>query len=116
MGGLKSIKMLSNQVDKIEDMGGNLKGGRSVLEQSIDSLKQNIDKAVNTIKTCEKISKSEIDKIYKSLVDQINKELVGVKRKIEQERIAEEQEKLRKLQQEIEEEKNRKQDEELLQK
>jgi len=114
--GLRSIRMLSNQVDKIEDMGGNLKGGRSVLEQSIDSLKQNIDKAVNTIKTCEKISKSEIDKIYKSLVDQINKELVGVKRKIEQERIAEEQEKLRKLQQEIEEEKKRKQEEELLRK
>jgi len=114
--GLRSIRMLSNQVDKIEDMGGNLKGGRSVLEQSIDSLKQNIDKAVNTIKTCERISKSEIDKIYKSLVDQINKELVGVKRKIEQERIAEEQEKLRKLQQEIEEEKKRKQEEELLRK
>merc|ERR1719446_1194614 len=114
--GLRSIRMLSNQVDKIEEMGGNLKGGKSVLEQSIDSLKQNIDKAVNTIKTCEKISKLEIDKIYKSLVDQINKELVGVKRKIEQERIAEEQEKLRKLQQEMEEEKKRKQEEELLRK
>merc|ERR1711970_633158 len=114
--GLRSIRMLSNQVDKIEEMGGNLKGGKSVLEQSIDSLKQNIDKAVNTIKTCEKIGKFEIDKIYKSLVDQINKELVGVKRKIEQERIAEEQEKLRKLQQEMEEEKKRKQEEELLRK
>jgi len=112
--GLKSIKLLSSQVDKIEEMGGSLKGGRSVLEQSINTLKQNIDKAVNTIRACENIKKSEIDRFYKSLVDQINKEFIAVKRKIEQERIAEEQEKLRKLQQEMEEEKKRKQEEEQL--
>ena len=114
--GLMSINKLDSQVDKIEEMGRNLKGGKSGVEESIDTLKQNIDKAVRTIKTCEKIRKSEIDKLYKSLVDQINKELVGVKRKIEQERIAEEQEKLRILQQQIEEEKKRKHEEEMLRK
>merc|ERR1719481_1248177 len=114
--GLNSITKLRGQVRQIGDMGGTLKSGKAEFEKMLDGLNDEIDKSVLTIKTCEKIKKSEIDKLYKSLVDQINKELVGVKRKIEQERIAEEQEKLRKLQQEMEEEKKRKLEEEMMRK
>merc|ERR1711902_1446 len=100
--GLKTIKMLSGQVDKIQELGRNLKGGKSSMEQSLDMLRQNMDKAVGTIKACEKIKKAEIDKMYNSLMEQINKEFTNVKKKIEEERIAEEQERLRKLQEEME--------------
>merc|ERR1711976_352095 len=78
-----------------------------------DMLRQNLDKAVGTIKACERIKKSEIDKIYNSLVEQINKEFANVKKKLEEERIAEEQERLRKLQEEMERERKRKEEEKL---
>merc|ERR1711971_1152816 len=111
--GLKTIKMLSGQVDKIQELGRNLKGGKSSMEQGLDMLRQNLDKAVGTIKACERIKKSEIDKMYNSLMEQINKEFTNVKKKIEEERIAEEQERLRKLQEEMERERKRKEEERL---
>merc|ERR1719192_516364 len=110
--GLKAIKLLSSRVDKIEELGINLKGGKSAMEQSLDVLKQNIDKTLGTIKTCEKIKKSEIDKMHNSIVSQIEREIVSVKRKVEEERIAEEKERLRKLQEEMEMERKRKEEEE----
>ena len=113
--GLKTIKTLSGQVEKIQQLGNNLKGGKSAMEQSLDVLRQNLDKAVGTIKACEKIKKTEIDKMYNSLVDQINREFANVKKKIEEERIAEEQERLRKLQEEMERERKRQEEERLRQ-
>ena len=99
--GLKAIKLLGSRVDKIDELGRNLKGGKSAMEQSLDVLKQNIDRAVGTIKACEKIKKSEIDKMHNELVTQIEREIVNVKRRVEEERIAEEKERLRKLQEEM---------------
>ena len=113
--GLQTIKMLSGQVDKIQELGRNLKGGKSSMEQNLDVLRQNMDKAVGTIKACEKIKKAEIDKMYNSLVEQIKKEFGNVKKKLEEERIAEEEERLRKLQEEMERERKRKEEERLLQ-
>jgi len=109
--GLLSVKNLQSQVSQIGLLSHNLKN-KTEVEQIVDDLNSKIDSAIQTIKSCERIKKHEIDKIYKTIVDQINKQLVGVKRKIEQERIAEEQEKLRKLQLEMEAEKKRKQAEE----
>merc|ERR1719195_2011826 len=85
------------------------------MEQNLDVLRQNMDKAVGTIKACEKIKKAEIDKMYNSLVEQIKKEFGNVKKKLEEERIAEEEERLRKLQEEMERERKRKEEERLLQ-
>ena len=99
--GLKAIKLLSSRVDKIDELGRNLKGGKSAMEQSLDVLKQNIDKTVGTIKACERIKKSEIDRMHNDLISQIEREIVSVKRKVEEERIAEEKERLRKLQEEM---------------
>ena len=110
--GLKAIKLLGSRVDKIDELGRNLKGGKSAMEQSLDVLKQNIDRAVGTIKACEKIKKSEIDKMHNELVTQIEREIVNVKRRVEEERIAEEKERLRKLQEEMERERKRKEEEE----
>merc|ERR1719150_3380174 len=110
--GLKAIKLLSSRVDKIDELGRNLKGGKSAMEQSLDVLKQNIDKTVGTIKACERIKKSEIDRMHNDLISQIEREIVSVKRKVEEERIAEEKERLRKLQEEMERERKRKVEEE----
>merc|ERR1711915_922267 len=63
---------------------------------------------MGTIKRNENITKREIEKYYKTLVDQINKELSNVKSKIEKQKAAEEQAKLRKLQEEMEAERRKK--------
>jgi len=109
--GLLSIQNLQSQVNQIGLLSHNLKN-KAEVDQAVDDLNVKINSAIQTIKSCERIKKTEIDKIYKTVVDQINKQLLGVKRKIEQEKIAEEQEKLRKLQLEMEAEKKRKQVEE----
>ena len=83
------------------------------MEQNLDVLRQSMDQAVARIKTREKIKKADIDKMYNGLVGQINKEFANVKKKIEEERIAEEQERLRKLQEEMERERKRKEEERL---
>jgi hypothetical protein len=44
------------------------------------------------------LQKQEIEALYQDLVDQINGEIALVKRRIEAEKVAEEQEKLRRLQ------------------
>ncbi len=44
------------------------------------------------------MQKQEIEALYQDLVDQINGEIALVKRRIEAEKVAEEQEKLRRLQ------------------
>ena len=111
--GLRTIKMLGGQVDKIQELGAKLKGGKAAMEQNLDVLRQNMDQAVASIKTREKIKKADIDKMYNGLVGQINKEFANVKKKIEEERIAEEQERLRKLQEEMERERKRKEEERL---
>ena len=110
--GLKSVRTLKGQVRQISDMGGTLKKGRADFEEALDDLNAKIDKAVATIKISERIKKIEIDRIHQGLVDAINKELVGVRKRIEQERIAEEQEKLRKLQEEMESARKKKHEEE----
>jgi len=111
--GLKAIKNLDSHVVQIKQLGEKVKTDKNKMDESLKSLQSKLMDAAQTIKECERIKKPEIDKIYKSLVEQINKELVKVRKKIEEERIAEEQDKLKKLQLEIEAEKKRKHEEEL---
>ena len=110
--GLARIRTLRGQVQQIGNMGGSLKRGREEFERSLDGLNDKVDQAVATIKISERIKQREIDRLHAGLVEAINREVSGVKKRIEEERIAEEQEKLRKLQLEMEAEKRRKQEEE----
>ena len=52
--------------------------------------------------------KPQIEALYQALVDQINREIGVVQRRIEAEKVAEEQEKLRRLQEQVEQERRRK--------
>jgi len=61
-----------------------------------------------TIKNKENIKKEDIENMYKMLVDQINAELANVKSKLEKQKVAEEQAKLKKIQQEMEAERRKK--------
>jgi len=106
------ISNLSGQLKQIGSMAKGLKSDKDGVEKSVRKIQDNIDQVCKTIKGNETISKKEIEKYYKSLVEQINKELSNVKSKIEKQKAAEEQAKLRKLQQEMEEERRKKEAEE----
>merc|ERR1712128_344163 len=109
---LVKIRNLSGQVKQIGSMTKSLKSDKDGVEKSVKKIQDNIDQVCKTIKGNEAITKREIEKYYKSLVDQINKELPNVKSKIEKQKAADEQTKLRKLQQEMEEERRKKEAEE----
>ena len=79
---------------------------------NVDKIHGQLETAIARIRSSPKISKSEIDKMYTLLVDQINSELRGVKQKLEKQRIDEEKERMRKLQEEMELERKRKEEEE----
>merc|ERR1712126_608590 len=105
---LVKIRNLSGQVKQIGSMAKNLKSDKDSVEKSVRKIQDNIDQVCKTIKGNENITKREIEKYYKTLVDQINKELSNVKSKIEKQKAAEEQAKLRKLQEEMEAERRKK--------
>ena len=98
------------------------------MEKAAKKIHEKINEVVKKIKFNENIHSKDMEKYYQSLVDQINKELSNVKSKvlkvlnfhspmmcfyqIEKQKVAEEQEKLRRLQQEMEEQKRKKEAEE----
>merc|ERR1719400_1814638 len=101
---LVKIRYLNGQLQQIGSMAKSLKADKDGVEKSVKKIQDNIHQVCQTIKGNENIKKSEIEKMHKSLVDQINKELASVKGKLEKQKFAEEQAKLKKIQQEMEEE------------
>jgi len=109
---LVKIRFLHGQVQQIGSMAKSLKADKDGVEKSVKKLQENILQVCQTIKGNENIKKAEIEKLHKGLVDQINKELSSVKGKLEKQKVADEQAKLKKLQQEMEDERKRKEAEE----
>merc|ERR1740131_90929 len=109
---LVHIKSLSGQVEQIASMASGLKSDKDSVMKNVQKLNANINKVIYNIKQNHEIKKKEMDKMYQGLVDDINTEISNVKRKIEKQKAAEEQLKLKKLQQEMEREKRRKEAEE----
>merc|ERR1719367_1689798 len=109
---LVKIRYLHGQVQQIGSMAKSLKADKDSVKKSVKKIQDNIHQVCQTIKGNENIKKSEIEKMHKSLVDQINKELASVKGKLEKQKVAEEQAKLKKIQQEMEEERKKKEAEE----
>ena len=105
---LVKIRYLHGQVQQIGSMAKSLKSDKDGVEKSVKKIQEQILQVSQSIKSNENTRKADIEKMYKSLVDQINKELSNVKSKIEKQKVAEEQAKLKKIQQEMEEERRKK--------
>jgi len=109
---LGRIRNLSAQLAQIAALANSLKADRDAVEKSAKKIQENINKVCRNIMMNDNIDKKEMDKQYQGLVDQINKELATVKSKIEKQKAAEEQAKLRALQQQMEEQRRQKEAEE----
>ena len=105
---LVKIRYLHGQVQQIGAMAKNLKSDKDGVEKSVKKIQENIVQVSQSIKGNENTRKVDIEKMYKGLVDQINKELANVKGKVEKQKVAEEQTRLKKIQQEMEDERRKK--------
>jgi myosin-6 len=110
---LVKIRYLHGQVQQIGSMAKSLKASdKDGVEKNVKKIQDSIVQASQDIKGNENIKKADIEKKYTGLVDQINKELSHVKGKLEKQKVAEEQMRLKKIQQEMEAERMRKEAEE----
>ncbi|XP_035731795.1 myosin heavy chain 95F-like isoform X1 [Vespa mandarinia] len=109
--GLVKIKNLQSQLIKIQDISNQLKN-RDKYIADINQLQLDLESSIRRIKEDSKIKAAEIDTIYTNLVNQMNKQMASLQDTVKQEKIAEEQARLKKIQQELELEKNKKEEEE----
>ncbi|XP_046820086.1 myosin heavy chain 95F isoform X2 [Vespa crabro] len=109
--GLVKIKNLQSQLIKIQDISNQLKN-RDKCIADINQLQLDLENSIRRIKEDSKIKATEIDTIYTNLVNQMNKQMASLQDTVKQEKIAEEQARLKKIQQELELEKNKKEEEE----
>lgn len=80
--------------------------------QDMKRLDDDLEVAIRKIKNNPRIAPTEIDGLYTSLVNQVNKQMASLQDMVKQQKVAEEQARLRKIQQELELEKKRKEEEE----
>ena len=93
----------------MEETASQLKN-REKSTQDMKRLDDDLEAAIRKIKNNPRIAPTEIDGLYTSLVNQMNKQMVALQDMVKQQKVAEEQARLRKIQQELELEKKRKEE------
>lgn len=109
--GILMIKNLRTQLVGMKETSKQLKNREKPMND-IKRLQDDLEAAIKKIKNNEKIKSVEIDSLYTNLVNQMNKQMVSLQDMVKQQKIDEEQAKLKKIQQELEFEKQRKEEEE----
>ena len=89
--GIASLKKLRNQIAEVGRMAGSLKSDKDSVLANAKKISGNVDAAIQKIKSKPDIKKPEIDQMNKIVVGQINDALADVKKKIEKQKILEEQ-------------------------
>ncbi|XP_014615269.1 PREDICTED: myosin heavy chain 95F [Polistes canadensis] len=109
--GLVKIKFLQTQLIEIQDISKQLKN-RDKCVADIKRLQTDLENSIRRIKEDSKIKPEEIDTLYTNLVNQLNKQMLSMQNMVKQQKIAEEQARMKKIQQELELEKHMKEEEE----
>nr|CAI5863965.1 unnamed protein product [Callosobruchus analis] len=108
---LRNIRTLDSSLKKLEEIASQLKQKASVVNE-IDSLKSKFASTMEKIKHDDKMDRKTVENLYAGLVEQVNQQMASLQKKLQEERIAEEQERLRKIQEEMERQKKLKEEEE----
>ncbi|XP_066921977.1 unconventional myosin-VI-like [Clytia hemisphaerica] len=106
--GLIKMRTLEVQVNQMSSLVSVLKKDKDKFNKEVMKLKENVQKAIQQIKQS-MMKQGAIDKLYDSLVKEINKQLNSLK---SQKAAQEEQERLRKIQEQMEMEKRKREEEE----
>ncbi|CAG0922973.1 unnamed protein product [Notodromas monacha] len=100
-------------LDHMQRIASELKANRENSLSIVANLDRNLMAAITKIKTDDKILRSTIEADYVEIVTRVNKELILLDKKLEQQKTAEEQEKLRRIQEQMEADRKREEEEKL---
>uniref|UniRef100_A0A8D8QWM0 Myosin heavy chain 95F n=1 Tax=Cacopsylla melanoneura TaxID=428564 RepID=A0A8D8QWM0_9HEMI len=110
--GIVKINSLQSMLHRMESLINQLKKDKEESSDQVKRLQQDMQAAVLKIKKTPTMKAEEINTLYTSLMNKSNDEMNKLQKKLENQRSAEEQERLRKIQMEMDAEKRRKQQEE----
>ena len=97
--GILRLKKSQGQIEAIGSMAATLKpDAKKSVQANVKAIYGHLDNAIAKIRASSKISKANIDAINADLIKEINKAVADVKVKLEKQKSAEEQERLRKIQ------------------
>ncbi|CAH1962799.1 unnamed protein product [Acanthoscelides obtectus] len=108
---LRNIRTLDSSLKKLEEIASQLKQKASVVNE-IDGLKSKMASTMEKIKLDDKMDRKAVESMYAELVAQVNQQMASLQKKLQEEKIAEEQERLRKIREEMERQKKLKEEEE----
>ncbi|KAM7361301.1 myosin heavy chain 95F jaguar isoform 2-T2 [Cochliomyia hominivorax] len=110
--GISKINKIRLNAQKTVEIAGGLKKGREEILNEVADINRQIDEAIRKIKANEKITTREIDGLYTNVMANMNKITVDLNTKLKEQQQAEEQERLRKIQEALEAERRAKEEEE----
>lgn len=110
MGVLK-IKGLQDQLTRMLGIANQLKKEKDSSLASVQKIQLSMDATIKKIRTTS-MSRQQIDQAYQTLVTSMNNELAVLHKKLTQQKNAEEQERIRRIQEEMESERQKKEEEE----
>ena len=110
--GIHQLRGLQQSVSSAEKIVGQLKRDKESSQQQLQQLQLAMNSAIRAIKSNDRITEKEIKANFKKLEHQAEELMKGMRTKLEQQKSAEEQSRLRKIQEEMAREKKRKEEEE----
>uniref|UniRef100_A0A1B6GYM3 Unconventional myosin-VI n=1 Tax=Cuerna arida TaxID=1464854 RepID=A0A1B6GYM3_9HEMI len=110
--GIAKINSLQSMLSRMESITGQLKKDKEASINEVKALQRSMQSAVSKIKTNESIKVEEINSLYTQLMNKANSQMGTLQKKLEAQKNAEEQERLRKIQLEMENQKKQKEEEE----
>jgi myosin-6 len=110
--GVSKIKAVQKNIKQTEQVANQLKSDKESSLKKMQEIYALIDSSVKRIQMDHNITASAIDGLYAEIMKKVDQETAGLKKKLEQQRNAEEQERLRKIQMAIEAERKAKEEEE----
>lgn len=113
--GIRRMRTLQGQIDQIAQMAGSLRKEKEQALKSAGALSAKVKIEVDRIKSNPKMSERDVNTVYESLLKSINVEVDKVKKMIKDQKIREEQERMRLLQEQMERERKSKLEEERMQ-
>jgi len=110
--GIIKIKSLQKKLAPMEASIGQLKKDKESSLSELKKLRADMTSAVEKIQRDGKITPTEVDRLYTQLMNMTNSQMNQLQKKVQDQKNAEEQERLRKIQEEMEKEKKHKEEEE----
>lgn len=110
--GIAKIKSVKENLRRSTDIVNQLRGGQELILKQANDIENLINASVRNIQNDAHINPKTIDKIYTDILTKVDNFNNMIKKELQKQRQAEEQDRLRKIQEALEAERKQKEDEE----